>query len=102
MVETLRDFGVMFLGVRPLENGRLALSYYNKKTKKEEVRVYDLWVGFESRRNDPLCEKWFNISFFKTLYYYKDCVCWNESMTLPVDDLYVWSELVEGKFQCLV
>ena len=89
-------------GMRPLENGRLALVFWDDVLQDSEVRVYDLWSGFASRRNDPLCSKWFDPEFFRRACIFGECVAWDDFYELPFDELYDGSEKVEEGFWCLI
>ena len=94
------------IGMRPLEKGRLALAFWDKKVEPENalmVRVYDLWKKFESRKDQEPISRWFEPVFFATVYLLGDCVCWGGNSDLDIfsDDLYYDSVLVKEDFRCL-
>jgi len=88
-------------GLRPLKNGRLALAFWNEKIGLEEVRVFDVWKYFKSRRNDPLISPWFNPEYFKRVYLYHQMACWEPIRELSAEQLYENSEIVRGSFEDL-
>ena len=99
------------VGVRPLENGRLALAFRNKKNRvwikelmiwdDEELRIYDLWKDFASRKDEPVVSKWYKEDFFYRFYFYGDTLSWGSGLDLGADYLYRNSEVVKGDFLCL-
>ena len=92
-------------GLRPLENGRLVLSYFNnKKEYNEEVRIFNLWKYFENRRDEHPLSLWYNPEFFKKVYVYHGCACWDgvSMLALGSDWLYENSALIQEGFECVV
>ena len=93
------------IGARPLDNGRLALAFWNEKTKQEEVLVADIWGAFMDRRLSPLWEslfsKLYNETLFNSLYLYDGNVCWPFGLELSYLELYSASEIAKDGFQCL-
>ena len=108
------------VGMRPLENGRLALAFNDDRRKDEdgysveEVRIFDFWTVFADRRqineNDEewrnwpklVMARWFDPEFFKTAYLYMNSVCWGEGgFDLHYTELYDMSVLVKEDFQCV-
>ena len=92
------------VGMRPLENGRIALSFFDDRREVGEIRVYDLWTDFASRRAElPWIERLFDQEFFKSVYVSGFCLCWEESSDLDIPLEYVFQRSVPVKegFRCL-
>ena len=99
-------YSPQLIGVRPLENGRLALCFRNSGLDPEnsiEVKVFDLWKCYASWRDVEPNNKWFDPGFFKTAYVLGDFICWGETddLDICISDLYEDSDVVEEDFRCL-
>ena len=87
------------IGMRPLDNGRLALAFWNKKIKKEEVKVYDVWKN--NPKTSTYYTGWYDREKFKSCYLYGGWVYWGKEAEFMGSVLYYDSELVKEDFQCL-
>ena len=88
------------VGMRPLENGRLALAYRHKVSRKEEVRVFDVRKAFP--KTSCYYVGWYDDEIFKSCYLYDGMIFWDADTELRGDHIYFHSKLVKGDFQCIV
>ena len=90
------------IGMRPLENGRLALAFDNKESGQLEVRIYNVWKVFPRESVGAKYLGWYEPDTFKKAYLFGSSVYWTEDVDLYSDILYLNSVLVEGDFHCVV
>ena len=90
------------IGMRPLENGRLALAFWNEKTRKEEVRIYDVWKAHPKDGKGVKYLDWYDPVKFKQCYLYMDMIWWEQDIELSIDHIYYYTKLVKEDFQKLI
>jgi hypothetical protein len=76
------------VGMRVLDNGRLALAFWNDATERYEFKVVNVWESYSSYRGHSIAGKWFDPDFFKGAFLFHGMVYWPSVGELPGSDLY--------------
>ena len=89
------------IGVRPLENGRLGLAFWDKKEQWEEYRVINIWEVFKDRKEDPVIKPLFDPDVFSEVCFYQWQAQWPNWYDISATELYSLSHDIPENFLCL-
>jgi hypothetical protein len=74
--------------MRVLENGRLALAFWNEALGKYEFKVVNVWESYSNYQGHCIAGKWFDEECFKGAFLFHGMVCWPSVGELHGCDLY--------------